>query len=394
MNQKIEDIKLILKNDRRIWAVAGLIVAVIIIWELTAKPPRPRPVQVARNTAGVSTDERTAYNDLTRAFREDLDGLKRSSKENTNIIRRIQQDLKESKTRNASIFNAITERLEELGSATVRLEEQQAGRSALTLEERNARDAKGGADGTSAAGAIVQDSLEAIGFAEATVPPPPPVPQKLRTTVVSAGDAVQLKLLTGVIAPVDGTPYPVVFKLTSGVSGPDGSLLDLGEARIIAAAQGSEADGRVLFRLTNMALRHSDGRRSVVPVDGWIVGEDGIRGMKGKLIDKLGRLIVATAGTSFALAMGERISGQSNSIRIDGDDNIDVNADDINVSTASAFTDASNRLGQILLDRYEKLVPAVEVLPNREVVAIFSKSVEIELIDEQYGEGIYAASLD
>ena len=186
-----------------------------------------------------------------------------------------------------------------------------------------------------------------------------------------------------------------MFKLNGPITGPDGSTLEIGEARLIAAAQGSEADERVLFRLTDLAIRHRDGRRSVVSVDGWVVGEDGIRGMGGRLIDKLGRLIVATAGVSFAAAMADRIDVKASTLGIQADGNVDIDTDDINFSGASALTDASNRLGQILLDRYEKLIPVVEVLSGREVMAVFSSPAEVEIIDEsEFDEGIYASSLD
>jgi hypothetical protein len=198
---------------------------------------------------------------------------------------------------------------------------------------------------------------------------------------------VPVLLLTGVNAPTDGTPYPVVFQLGGDITGPDGSSLNLGEGRIIAAAQGSESDSRALFRLTQLSLRHPSGRRSVIEVDGWIVGEDGVRGMQGKLEDKLGRLIMATAVISGVAAVGQRLqrntqvfgqgfnNGQNNP-------GFTLQSTDVEFAAASAVTDASNRLGQVLLRRYESLVPVVEVLSGREAVAIFSAPAEVAILDD------------
>ena len=173
----------------------------------------------------------------------------------------------------------------------------------------------------------------------------------------------------------------------------------------MAAAQGSETDGRVLYRLTDLAIRHADGRRSVVKVDGWIVGEDGIRGHRGKLIDKLGQLIAATATASFAAAMGERVEGQRSRLLLPGDsfgvlgtgrrnrkESISISGTDVDSATASALTDSSNRLGQLLIDKYERLIPVVEVRAGRDAAAIFSRGAEVEIMKEDDGEGIYAAS--
>ena len=83
--------------------------------------------------------------------------------------------------------------------------------------------------------------------------------------------------------------------------GPDGNAVPLGEARIIAAAQGSLTDSRVLFRLTRLSIRLPSGKRKEFPIDGWIVGEDGIRGLEGVLIDPIGKAIVG-AGMAGGLA--------------------------------------------------------------------------------------------
>ena len=187
-------------------------------------------------------------------------------------------------------------------------------------------------------------------------------------------------------APTDGTPYPVVFKLVGPVEGPDGSSLDLGEARLIAAAQGSETDGRALFRLTQLSIRHPNGRRAVVDVDGWIVGEDGVRGMQGKLIDKLGRLIAATAIVSGVSAFGERLDQRTN-VRVTNGGGLGISGNDLDFAAASAITDASNRLGGVLLNRYESLIPVVEILSGREAAAIFSRPAEIAILQNELAFG-------
>ena len=135
----------------------------------------------------------------------------------------------------------------------------------------------------------------------------------------------------------------------------------------------------------------------VVKVDGWIVGEDGIRGMKGKLIDKLGRLIATTGAVSFAAALGERVTRRGNGLNVTNSDGVTVTGNDLDVATTSALTDSANRLGTILLERYEKLVPVVEFESGRVAAAIFSNVAEIAIYDGEDSEAIYrttSASLD
>jgi conjugal transfer pilus assembly protein TraB len=190
----------------------------------------------------------------------------------------------------------------------------------------------------------------------------------------------------------------VVLKLVGPITGPDGSSVDIGEARLIAAAVGSETDGRALFRLTSLAMRAKDGRRIVLRVDGWVVGEDGIRGMKGKLIDKLGKLIAATGTVGFTAALGESLMANNSLSNDNGnsDGGITVVSGDLNYAAANALSEASSKLNEVLIDRYEKLVPVVEILSGREAAIVFSQATEIQLIDEdESDEGMYrTAALD
>lgn len=383
MKEKIEDIKALVKNDRRIWFVGAFVLAALFVWSLTNQPTRKRHIPDDKpSPQGMGPTEQ--YGDLIQAFKNDIDTAKRDQAQMNDQMVRTEASLKEHKERVSGIFETIVDKFEnlqrEVDSLAAALKQQQEAPSpdqAKVLEG--------------------PDSVESIGFDKPNVAPPPPEPKPLRVSVIAPGDSVDVELLTGVNAPVDGTPYPVVFKLAGPIGGPDGSSLELGEARLIAAAQGSESDSRALFRLSSLSLRHSSGRRAVVKVDGWVVGEDGVRGMTGRLIDKLGRLILATAGVSFAAALGQRVGGGNtyyNSNR--GNNGLRLNPNDVNLATASALTDASNRLGQILLNRYESLVPVVEVLSGREAVAIFSQSAEIGVLeeDQDYGDGVYAASFN
>ncbi len=379
MNQKLEDLKLLLKNDKRVMAAAIFVVVALFIWMVTGSGSggRPRvhmpPDPGSASKQGQGGEE--AFNDLVVAFKSDIDAGKKDRQDMTEILMRTKKDLSDYKEKSTGIFETLVDKFEQLSrevdqlAATVRNNDEVAPLSTTPAPEG-------------------PEELVKMWPDEVTPVQQPPEPQPLKVSVIAPGDSVSAQLLTGVNAPVDGTPYPVVFKLTGPITGPDGASLDLGESRIIAASQGSESDSRALFRITQLSIRHPSGRRSVVEVDGWVVGEDGIRGMSGKLIDKLGRLIATTAMVSGMAALGESLmdntDNNNNSYSVSGNrvQGFTVSEDDMNYAAASALTDASNRLGGVLLNRYESLVPVVEVLSGRDVVIIFSKPAEIEVLDE------------
>ncbi len=387
MKQKLNDLKLMVQNDKK-WLFLGAFLLVCVVLVVLSESGggrsrrRPGPIEDKPSAQGMGAEE--TYKDLIESFKNDIESQKTKQEELIAVIRRNNADFSEHKKEVSGVIETLVDRYENLAremESVVAASQNKPEQPIYPQGRQNSIESSAG--------------FERLGEDPPAIPPPPPLPKPTRISVISPGDSVDVQLLTGVNAPVDGTPYPVVFKLNSAITGPDGSSLPLGESRLVAAAQGSEVDSRALFRLSSLSIRHPSGRRSVVKVDGWVVGEDGIRGMNGKLIDKLGRLILATAGVSFAAALGDRIGG-SNTRDSRSEPGLRANSTDFDVAAASALTDSSNRLGKLLLDRYESFVPVVEVLANRDAVAIFSQSAEISILDDDgdFEGGVFAAGFE
>lgn len=374
MNQLINDWKLILKNDRRLWAAGGLIGFIILFLMFTHQPERPLPpVSGGQNTGGVLPDgDNSAAKDLMTAFTTEMNSIKNQAREKEEEIAKLNRDLKSTSEETGGILSRIVEEIESIKDTQNKIQERIEQKPEPSVSSTSTE------QGLEGEGGIVP-----FGFnPEATVEEPKPISQEItRMTAIMPGDAVQATLLTGVNAPTDGTPYPSVFRLDGPIRGPDGSALDLGSARVIAAAQGSEVDGRALFRITSLAFRYPDGRRAVLKVDGWVVGEDGIRGMSGRVIDKLGQLIATIAGTSFAAALGGRLDDKSDVVVLGRP--LSVSNDDLGVASTSALTNASAAISRVLIDRYSKMIPVVEVLSGRKASVIFAAPVEVAECGEE-----------
>ncbi|MFM1847720.1 MAG: hypothetical protein RL417_1194 [Pseudomonadota bacterium] len=377
MKQKIQDLVLLLKSDKR--AQFGAVAVVLAIAFLTSSPePRRRPtprMNQAVDTIGdagmMSRDE--AYNDIVQRFSMDVEQIKTQTAQNSAQITEVVKNMADNEQRTAEIFKKILERMTE--SQSMQSGGQMGGPVAMDVNP---------VDVGEAPGAMVETTSATEDFAQfgdtqapAVAPPPPPAPSKV--AFIGAGDSVRIKLLAGVNAPTDGTPYPVVFKLTSDVYGPDGSALPLGEARLIAAAQGSLTDSRALFRITTLNIRLPDGRRKVYPVDGWVVGEDGLRGMEGILLDPMGKAIAATGMVAGIGAVGEAFAqGEtSTSTGVLGDQNTVINGDPFVFAGGKAVGGFAKGWSKILEKRVEQLVPHVQVLSGREATAVFAKSLPV-----------------
>jgi hypothetical protein len=199
-------------------------------------------------------------------------------------------------------------------------------------------------------------------------------------------------LLAGVNAPTDGTPYPVLLKLIGEVNGPDGSAIPLGEARVIAAAQGSLVDQRVLFRLTTMTYQLPSGEQKTIEIDGWVVGEDGIRGLAGVAVDPFGKIISGVALASAIGGAGQGIQQGGMNTMLNG---MGMTTQTIQnagqVALGSGVAKGGQEWSQMIQQRAKMYKPLVHVKSGREATAIFTKPFTITGLIEALGEVDHAS---
>jgi hypothetical protein len=385
MSQAIKDFGLKLRSQRKTQVITGLVVLGLVWLFFGQSAPKQRrqrpqqPVQVGAN------DPNERWTDLVERFNGQLNQLTQQSNAMRADLDSQKKAMADYETQTAEIFKKILERLAEV--QTPPSTQSPVSASPKDLNQITAGDLV----------SANPDELESLGPVEQVAAALPMPPQKPKLAAIMPGDSVRVKLLAGVNAPTDGTPYPVVLKLVGDVTGPDGNSVPLGEARVIAAAQGSLTDARVLFRLTRLSIRLPNGRRKEFGIDGWIVGEDGIRGMEGVLIDPIGQALggaavaggLAGAGQGFAASNTIQELYSVNSNRQPGAPGSAGSAVYVDRSKIPeyaggiALSSAAFEWQNIIRDRVSQMVPVVQVLSGREATAVFSQSLAIpDLLDQ------------
>lgn len=386
MKQKLEDLMLLLKRDRRAQTALVLVAMGLLYVMVADNSPRRPPVAQVRELPRTELRPDQAYTDLLQTITTDMSKLRETTEQQGARIEEMRRDFDDNVNRTAEILKKMLTQMADL----------QAGTSVQHASITGPVDIPG-----EALGDLPQDTdeLQPFGLETAEVAPPPPPPPG-RKVIIGPGDSVRLKLLAGVNAPTDGTPYPVVFKLVSDVYGPDSSALPLGEARVVAAAQGSLTDQRALFRLTSLNLRMPNGRRKIIDVDGWVVGEDGIRGMQGVLIDPLGKAVAGAGIAAGVQGIGQGMSqSQLEQFRsADGTTSQFISGNTGQFALGLGVSSAANEWSSIIRERLDQMVPVVQVLSGREATAVFARPVVIEdlyeALEDDYGAGDPFASLD
>jgi hypothetical protein len=394
MSQALKDFGLRLKSERKTQVIAGVVILAVVWLVFGDSAPRRRPREQKAVQVGAN-DPNERWTDLVVRFDGQLNQLTQQSNAMREDIDSQKKAMQEYEATTAEIFKKILERLAEVQTSGATVSQQSAPRDLGQVT---------GAELVSAN----PDELESLGSNEVMAVQPPPQPAKAKLAAIMPGDSVRVKLLAGVNAPTDGTPYPVVLKLIGDVTGPDGNSVPLGEARVIAAAQGSLTDSRVLFRLTRLSIRLPNGRRKEFGVDGWIVGEDGIRGLEGVLIDPIGKAIggAAMAGGIMGLGQGYAASNTVQNLYSYGYNGVPgssgasqyVDRDKIpEYAGGIALSSAAFEWQNIIRDRVSQMVPVVQVLSDREATAVFSQSIAIPDLLEQLDQedpAVVFASLD
>jgi hypothetical protein len=381
--RQIADLINAVKNTRKGKVIFGALVF-LIVYMLFLAPGNPRRTRMMRMSeleggpqeVSPATSVREKAEDLLLSFKTDMEELKKKQDEANADLADQKKQLEDYQGRTAEIFRKMLERMSENQAEAAKTQQQAA---PVNVYEQTSEIPK------------EEQKLEAFGLEESEVAPPPR-PQDKKVAFIGAGDTVRVKLLAGVNAPTDGTPYPAMFKLISEVYGPDGSTLPLGEARLIAAAQGSLTDSRALFRLTTLNIRLPTGERKVVNIDGWIVGEDGIRGVPGVLIDPIGKALGATALSGAMSGVGQSIAARNTQAIVNPGGGLStvVSGNAAEYSAGIGLSQAANEYSALVRQRLGQLTPVVQILSGRELTAIFAANQTIEglfeAIDENEGE--------
>ncbi|RMG44033.1 MAG: hypothetical protein D6719_02625 [Candidatus Dadabacteria bacterium] len=408
IKQKLQDFQLLIKEDRKTQVIVGGVVLFFLVWMIMPNPrPHRRPITKLHQTIPENPDSgamgaEEAYKDLITAFSKQLEQLNEQTKKQQQELQENRENMKQYEARTAEIFKKILERIEETEAAPAGYmppgeDNYNPGEPVDWQDPSQEPAASYGGD---VPPAFDENALDTFGSLEDQEPVPPAPPEPGRVVYIGPGDSVRFKLLAGVDAPTDGTPYPVVLKTIGPIKGPDGSTLPVGEAHIMAAAQGSIANARALFRLTTMSIRlPNSGRRKTVSIDGWVVGEDGIRGMEGILIDPLGKAIAGTMMVGGLGALGDGIA-KSQSRQTAGFDGTVVENLTGNVPVYTAgkmLASGAESWANLLKERLKNMPAHVRIYSGREATAVFSKPVTIpDLYDELEDEdsGVVFTSLD
>lgn len=203
-------------------------------------------------------------------------------------------------------------------------------------------------------------------------------------TYLPAGSFVRGVLLAGVDAPAStqaqSNPHPVLIRVKDLATLPNRFRSDVRECFITGAAYGDISSERAYIRTETLSCVQKDGQVIEAKVNGYVTGEDGKTGMRGRLVTKQGQMLARAllAGALSGIGKGVAESYKTTSVSALGTTTTTDPDKVVESGVASGIGNALDRLSKYYIDMAEKTFPIIEIDANRVVEVVFTRGVTLE----------------
>lgn len=226
--------------------------------------------------------------------------------------------------------------------------------------------------------------------AAATLPAPTP---PLQEDYLPSGSFMPAVILGGMDAPTGAVsrdnPHPVLLRVAKAARLPNLARLDLRECFVLAAGYGDLASERALLRTERLSCKRSDGTFLDTQLRGFVVGEDGRAGVRGRLVTKQGqvlqRSLIAGIGAGLSQIFSRR---QSDYIRSATEVSQDGSGSAISVPAANfenyalaglsgGVQSSLDRLANYYISMAERIHPVIEIGAGRTVDIVVQEGLSL-----------------
>jgi conjugal transfer pilus assembly protein TraB len=194
---------------------------------------------------------------------------------------------------------------------------------------------------------------------------------------IPAGSYAKAVLLSGVDVSVgvssQTNPQPVLLRLVHPGSLPNHFVGKMRDCRIIAAASGELSSERAQFRLEKLSCIEPDGQVIETDVDGYISGEDGKNGMRGRLVIRDAELLKRGFLGGLLSGLGKATSQSFNTTSVSPLGSVSTvrGADIFKQAGAEGAGNAFELMAKYNIQRAEQYQPVIQISAGREVTVVF-----------------------
>jgi len=208
--------------------------------------------------------------------------------------------------------------------------------------------------------------------------------RKTAENFLPTGTFIRAINLSGLDAPTGGQaqndPHPIIFRLVDHAILPNKFRANMKECFISGNGYGDISSERAYVRLDRLSCIDEDGGAIDVDIKGYISGEDGKAGMRGRLVEKQGQVLANAllAGVASGIGKGFAANATTTSTGVLGTVSTVEPGKAFQSGIGSGVGNALDQLSRYYIQLAEKLFPVIEIDAGRTVDVVLTRGMTIE----------------
>lgn len=219
------------------------------------------------------------------------------------------------------------------------------------------------------------------------------------STYTPAGTFFSSVILGGVDAPTGGQaqdhPYPMLLMVDGMSFLPNKYRYNMKQCMVLVSSYGVLSDERAIGRTEKISCIDKKGRVYERKINGYLVGEDGKNGIKGRKVSKQKDVLIDALIAGIGSGIGSAFQQQSMSYSTSALGSV-ATIDPAKIGVAglgSGVNKALDRLSQYYITLAEKMFPVIEIDAGRMVDVVLTSGIDWEHEDDgDSGSSIQAAT--
>ena len=202
-------------------------------------------------------------------------------------------------------------------------------------------------------------------------------------TYIPSGSFMRVALMGGLDAPTGGqaqnNPWPILLRVQDNAFLPNKYRAKVKECFILGSGYGDISSERAYLRLESLSCVMSNGEVVDATIKGYVVGEDGKAGLRGRLVSKQGQVLANALMTGIIAGIGQGFqqSATTYSTSALGSVGTVEPGKQIQAGIGTGVGKALDRLSQYYITLAEKMFPIIEVDAGRVVDVVLTKGVTL-----------------
>ncbi len=198
-----------------------------------------------------------------------------------------------------------------------------------------------------------------------------------------SGTFTRALLLGGLDAPTGGqaqrNPQPVLLRLMDNGFLPNAFRARVKACFVVGAGYGEVSAERAYIRTESLSCVTREGVTIDVPIKGYVAGEDGKAGMRGRMVSKQGQILANALLAGIASGIGSAFQQSATTYAVSplGSTSTVASGKQLEAGMGTGMGKALDRLAQYYISLAEKVFPVIEIDAGRTVDVVLTQGIAL-----------------